>query len=188
MYIAVSIREEQLILEAVAKFLNTKNTRIKPKLIKKVGSKITTTSLALQSSDDATTEENFGDFCKILGLRRGKLRLFESGIGNSVIFALAYNVVRVYSVQNLGKDNIVREFEKGVKSVYPMTSKVKDYVHESTVDCLSIERFLYSLSVPITILTQDEFFAEIKFKSISVNISKKNSKQNSNLTLLYSGI
>lgn len=185
MYIAVSLREERLILEALAKLLITKNTRIKPRLITKAGSKVTTTSLGFKSFDDATVKENFEYFCKILGLRRGKLKFFESGIGNSVIFALAHNVVRVYAVQNLGKDSIVREFENGVKSVYPMTSKIKDYVYESVVDCTSVERFLASSAVPFKILSKDEFFAEIKFKSITVSIS---TTKNSKLSLQYSGV
>lgn len=183
MYIAVSPREERLILEALVAFFNTKNTRIKPKLITKAG-KVTITSLSISSSDDATTTENFEDFCKIFGLRRKKLRFFESGIGNSVIFALSLNVVRVYAVQNFGKDSAVREFEKSVRSIYKMTSKIKDYLYESTVDCPSVERFLASLSVPFKILAQDEFFADIKFKSITVNIANFNSK----LLLQYSGV
>ena len=186
MYIAVSPREEKLILEALAKFLNTKNTRIKPKLTIKTGSKITTASLGLISYDGATAKENFEYFCKIFGLRQEKL-FFESGIGRSAIFSLVNNDVRVVAVQNLGKESVVREFEKVVKSIYPMTSKIKDYVHESTVDCPSVERFLASLSVPFKILSKSEFFADIKFKSITVSISSI-SKQNSKLLLQYSGV
>ena len=186
MYIAVSGGEERLILGALVKFLNTKNTRIEPKLITKAGN-VTITSLYLQSSDGATIKENFEYFCKILGLRQEKLKFFDCGIGNSVIFALTHNAVRVYAVQNLGKDSAVREFEKGVRSVYPMTSKVKDYVYESTIDCPSVERFLASAAVPCKILTQSEFFTVIKFKSITVNISSV-ANLKSKLVLQYSGV
>lgn len=186
MYIGVSQREEQLILEALAKFLHTKNTRIIPSIVTKSGNKITT-MLSLRSLDGETVKENFEYFCKILGLRQEKLKFFDSGVGNSAIFALTYNFVRVYAVQNLGKESVVREFENGVKSVYPMTSKVKDYVYESTIDCPSVERFLASVAVPCKILTQSEFFAEIKFKSITVSISSV-SNLKSKLVLQYSGV
>lgn len=185
MYIEASPMEERLIFEALIKLFKTKNTKIKPKLVLRGRSE--RNSLSIRSTDDAPIAANFEYFCKILGLRRERLKFFESGIGNSVIFALTHNVVRVYAVQNLGKESVVREFEKGVKSVYPMTSKVKDYVYESTIDCPSIERFLASAPVPFKILTQSEFFAEIKFKSIAVSISCV-SNLKSKLLLQYSGV
>lgn len=185
MYIAVSPMEERLIFEALIKLFKTKNTKIKPKLV--LSGRSVRNSLSIRSLDDAPIAENFEYFCKILGLRRERLKFFDCGIGNSVIFALTHNVVRMYAVQNFGKDSVVREFEKGVKSIYPMTSKIKDYVHESTVDCPSVERFLASLSVPFKILSKSEFFADIKFKSITVSISSI-SKQNSKLSLQYSGV
>ena len=188
MYIAVSLREEYLILEALAKLLITKNTRIKPRLITRVDGKITT-SLHLKSFDDATVKENFEYFCKILGLRQEKLKFFEYGVGNSAIFVLTHDVIRVYAVQNLGKDSAVREFEKRVRSVYPMTSKVKDYVYESsTIDCTSVEIFLDSLEVPFKILTKSEFFAEILFKSISISIASISGSKPSKLLLQYSSV
>ena len=189
MYIAASLREEHLILEALAKLLITKNTRIKPRLITRVDGKITKSSLHLKSFDDATVKENFEYFCKILGLRQEKLKFFEYGVGNSAIFVLAHDVIRVYAVQNLGKDSAVREFEKRVRSVYPMTSKVKDYVYESsTIDCTSVEIFLDSLEVPFKILTKSEFFAEILFKSISISIASISGSKPSKLLLQYSSV
>ena len=188
MYIGVSKRDERLILEALAALLRTKDTKIKPRLMVK-GSKIEIASLVLRSYDDATVKENFEYFCKILGLRQEKLKFFDSGIGHSVIFALSHDVIRVYAVQNFGKDNMVREFEKGVKSVYPMTSKIKDYLYESTVDCPSVERFLAALAVPFKLITKSESYAEIKFKSITVYVSRlSGSQKTSKLLLQYSGV
>lgn len=185
MYIEVGPREERLIFEALVKFFNTKNTRIKTSLVSIRG----TDSLAIQSSDGATVKENFDYFCKILGLRQENIKFLNLGIGHSVIFFLAHNSVRVYAVQNLGKESVVREFEKEVKYIYQMTSKIKEYLYESTIECPSIKSFLDSLKVPFKILTQDEFFAEILFKSIYISIaSVSGSPKPTKLLLQYSSI
>lgn len=83
MYIEVGPREERLIFEALVKFFNTKNTRIKTSLVSIRG----TDSLAIQSFDEATVKENFDYFCKILGLRQENIKFLNLGIGHSVIFS-----------------------------------------------------------------------------------------------------
>lgn len=95
----------------------------------------------------------------------------------------------MYAVQNFGKDSVLREFEKRVRSVYPMTSKIKDYLYESTIDCTSVEIFLDSLEVPFKILTKSEFFAEILFKSIYISIASiSGSPKPTKLLLQYSSV